>query len=1195
MLVLHLKKIEVQGFKSFADKIEIKFEKGITAIVGPNGSGKSNISDAIKWVLGEQSVKSLRGKKMQDIIFAGTDKRKPLSYTEVTITFDNKDGMIPLDYQEVAITRRMFRSGESEYYLNKNSCRLRDIRELFMDTGVGTDGYSIIGQGKVDEILSTRPEDRRAIFEEAAGIVKYKSKKTEAEKKLEKTHDNLDRIKDILFELKKQDKSLEGQAKKANFFMEVSKELKKIEVNLYIREIDSLQEEIEVSSRKIKELQSEIDTSLEEKNHIEANFTSMNIEIESLDKRINGKQDEKIEQLNKLNESKNQLKLLNEKEKYNIRDIMRWENEIEELKIEIKELRNLQAKILEEEKLDRKSLKAMQNNFNGENIALSNFKNDLQIIEKSLEMAKNKNMKKYNEIADKKNKINGIVSFEENISKRVLEIKKTIGTFKAEKENNKKSLKKIKMKKAKYAENTKVNEKLLSDIKSKKEDDENKLDTIITRLNGNKMELQDRISNFNMLKNMEEDYEGYYRSVKNLILASKKNSDLEDKIVGIIADLIKVEERYEKAIDIALGGRLQNIVTENESHAKVLVNYLRKNKLGRATFLPLTTIRGRTVKITSEDRKEYKILGLGSELISYDESYRGIIESLLGRTLIVEDLDQANKVARKFNYSFRIVTLEGDIVNPGGSITGGSMPKVSGNLLNRKHRISKLETEINKLKKDQRKLEEDESIYKAKLKESLKTLDFQEKKINQINIETIKIENEENKYENELERLDNSILGSKSEIGELKLQSEELEKDKEILSRGILKLENKNEDLKESIENQELDFKNKLEIKEDVERKVTDMKIKISLLENQLKNKEEKMDSIKSEVENKLSLKTEKKKELLDGRNEIDGILKKISSLELDTKEFSKLEKKKEESLKLLQGEKKQIMKSYYEEQNRLKEVNLKLSSFEKEKNDWDVKEAKEKLKLENLNMKLLEDYELIYHEAKDLFIEIEDLEEASKKVKKLKKEIKNLGIINLASIEEYKEVSGRLKFIKEQYEDLIDAKLDLQEVIKNMERKMEKQFLASFNEINYNFNEIFTVLFDGGRAELILEDMEDILTCGIEIQAQPPGKKFQNLSLLSGGEKSLAAVALLFSIIKMRPTPFCVLDEIDASLDEANIGRYTNYLKDFSDETQFIMITHRKSTMEMADVLYGVTMEEKGISKMISVKLTDDLDEIAI
>lgn len=1191
---MHLKKIEIQGFKSFADKIEIKFTEGITAIVGPNGSGKSNISDAIKWVLGEQSVKSLRGKKMQDIIFAGTDKRKPLGYTEVTITFDNKKGIIPVDYQEVAITRRMFRSGESEYYLNKNSCRLKDVKELFMDTGVGTDGYSIIGQGKVDEILSSRPEDRRSIFEEAAGIVKYKTKKIEAERKLEKTDGNLQRIKDILSELQNQSKTLKGQADKAYIFIELSNKLKELEVNLYIREMDRLKNDIEECKKEKIELQLNTKNIVKGKNKIEKNFMYMNTKIEKMDKKISITQDENIEILNKLNESKNQLKILNEKEKYNIKDMERTAKEIKRLNFEIAELEKTKLDVFGEEKFYTDKLKEIKKEFNTKSIVLNKLNGELELNEKIIEKNKNKNINLYNEIVDKKSKINGILSFEENISKRIVQIKDNVETLVYENKNNDKLLKEIKVIEQEHKGNIIKYNKSLMNIKMIIKEDEKKLDSIIKEINQNKIDLQDKISNFNLLKNMEEDYEGYYRSVKNLILASKRETELEDKIIGIVANLIKVEEKYEKAINVALGGRLQNIVTLNENHAKFLVDYLRKKNLGRVTFLPISTIQGRPIHINSKDREDYKILGLASELISYDEKYTNIIESLLGRTIIVENLNLANKVAKKFNYSLRIVTLQGDIINPGGSITGGSLPKVSGNLLNRKYRIENLKGEIDKLSKLQRNFEKEKIVLKSNLESNLNELKLQEKKLNDINIKIIKTENEGNKYEDELKRVNESIVEYEEEISNLKLESNQMIKDKDKLNKDIIELNMGNESLKENIKNAELGLKNKKETKENAEKEATDIKIQMGLLENKLTNKQEKIESIEDELKIKVELEKGKNKELIKGEKEISSILSEVSCLKSNLEELSNLEEEKENSFKLLQLEKDEFMKNYYKQQDKLKQINLKLGNIEKEKNHWDVKEAKQSVKLENINMKLLEDYELVYYEAKELLIEIEDLDNVSKEVKRLKNKIKGLGTINLGSVEEYKEVSERLEFISNQYGDLMKAKEDLQEVIKNMETKMKTQFLSSFNQINKNFNEIFSVLFDGGKAELILEDMENVLTCGIEIQAQPPGKKFQNLFLLSGGEKSLAAVALLFSILQMRPTPFCVLDEIDASLDDANINRYTNYLKDFSDETQFIMITHRKSTMEMADVLYGVTMEEKGVSKMISVKLTDDLDEIA-
>ena len=1194
MFNLHLKKVEIQGFKSFADKVEIEFKEGITAIVGPNGRGKSNISDAIRWVLGEQSVKTLRGNKMEDVIFSGTNIRKPLGYAEVTITFDNKDGIIPVDYQEVAITRRMFRSGESEYYLNKNSCRLKDVKEIFMDTGVGKDGYSIIGQGRVDEILSSRPEDRRNIFEEAAGIVKFKSKKIEAEKKLEKTEDNLIRIKDIILELEKQNDYLKEQSEKASTFIGLSSRLKELEVNLFIRNIDKIRKEIENFEEEKSKIQIQLDEIIDKKNKIEENLNLMKIKIKEMDLSVDNIQKEKIETSNQFNQCKNDLNLLEEKEKFYIKDIERLEKEIEDLKKKLGEIEKDKLLIIDEINNMEEERLSLKENFNQKKIKLEELNEKISLKEKTIEKDKDKVIDSYNLITDKKSKINSLNSFQDNINKRIEQIKKETKILIDEKNKFKESLREIEGSEGEKREEVINYNKSLTELRLEERNYKEKLDNLYKEINQNKVELQGRISNFNLLKNMQDDYEGYYKSVKNLMLACKKDEKLKNSLIGVVADLIKVEEKYEKAIDVGLGGSLQNIVTRDEKDAKFIIDYLRKNKLGRVTFLPISTIKGNPIHISQGDREKYNILGLGSELISYDVKYKNIMEYLLGRTIVVKNLDDAILAAKKYNYSFRIVSLDGDIINAGGSMTGGSLPKVSGNILNRRYRIETLKNEINNLSKTQSDLEREKLSLKSILENSSVELKEKEEGLQSLNIEVIKIENEKNKYSMELKRADESIEKYEDEIHKLNQELDEINIGKEKLNEELKELEKENNIIKDNIKDFVSQFEEEKIIREEAMGDVTDTKIQINLLESKLTNANEKLEGIKIETDNARKLIKEKNYESTNCQKEIGDIKNLMAEAEKKIRELLMIEKEKDKLFNQMKKEKDEFMKSYYLEQNRLKDINDKLNSLEKSKNNWDIKEAKYSVKLESINTKLLEDYELEYDEAVELLIEIEDLDNAYNEVEELKNKIKKLGTVNLSSIEEYKKTSERLGFITRQHNDLLKAKEDLKEVIIDMEAKMKEQFLFNFNKINESFNQVFSVLFDGGKADLVLEDEENILECGIEIKAQPPGKKLQSLTLLSGGEKSLTAVALLFAILEIKPTPFCILDEIDAALDEANISRYTSYLKSFSDETQFIMITHRKSTMEMADVLYGVTMEEDGISKIVSVKLTDNLEEIA-
>ncbi|WP_025641063.1 chromosome segregation protein SMC [Schnuerera ultunensis] len=1191
---MHLKKVEIHGFKSFADRIEIEFKEGITAIVGPNGSGKSNIADAIRWVLGEQSIKTLRGSKMEDVIFSGTDSRRPLGYTEVTITFDNKDGVIPVDYQEVAITRRMFRSGESEYYINKNSCRLKDIKELFMDTGVGKDGYSIIGQGRVDEILSTRPEDRRNIFEEAAGIVKYKTKKIEAEKKLEKTDSNLIRIKDLIYELSNQSENLKEQSEKATIFLQLSNRLKEIEVNLLIRKIDELEKEIDKSKREKEKLQIQMEQMVNKKNEIEEKFNLMKEKTTDLDSSIDSIEEEKAKTFNILNKNKSDLTLLEETEKFFIKDSERLSKEIKELNIRLKELEEEKLGLLNIKSKLGEELDLFEKDYHKKNINLKRLNEEIQLKEKEIEDKKGKAIEVYNLIRDKKSKINSYSSFKENIYKRINQVERDIESLLELEKTNRELLDKIEIEELDKQEEIIRESKYLASLRLEEKNFKDRLDILYKVINQNKADLQGMISNYNLLKNMEEDYEGYYKSVKNLMLACKKIVSLKSKVIGVVADLIKVEEKYEKAIDVGLGGSLQNIVTKDEGDAKYIIDYLRKNKLGRVTFLPISTIKGNPIYISPNDRKKYNILGLGSELVSYNYEYKDILEYLLGRTIVVEDLDDAIVVAKKYNYSYRVVTLKGDIINAGGSMTGGSLPKISGNLLNRKFRIEKIRKDINDLSKLQNSLEEEKNLLKLKIDDKIKTLKEQEEKLQNSNIEAIKIENEKNKTSMELERIDNSLIKYKDEIGKLNLELDRINKDEEKLKEDLNLIDEENKKAQEDIREMMLEFEKVKAIKEDVMKEVTDAKIQMNLIENKQVNNKEKIESVDTELENTVYLLEAKKEELLKKNIEIDNIANEMIRIQEEISKSSILKEKQDKDFMLLREEKDLLMKDYYFEQNRLNKINEEINELAKVINNWNLKETRYSVQLDNINGKLLEDYELEYKDAINLWIEIDDIDRATEKVKRLKNEIKKIGTVNLDSIEDYKMVKERLEFITKQHEDLLLAKENLYDVIADMESKMKEQFLYSFNNINEKFNEVFSILFNGGKASLVLEDEENILTCGIDIKAQPPGKKLQNLNLLSGGEKSLTAVALLFAILKIKPTPFCILDEIDAALDEANISRYTNYLKNFSHNTQFIMITHRKSTMEMADILYGVTMEEEGISKIISVKLTDNLEEIA-
>jgi len=1191
---LRLKKVEIQGFKSFADKTIIEIKDGITAIVGPNGSGKSNISDAIRWVLGEQSVKNLRGNKMEDVIFAGTNKRKALGYSEVTITFDNKSGQIPIEYIEVEVTRRMFRSGESEYYLNKNSCRLKDIRELFMDTGIGKDGYSIIGQGRIDEILSNRPEDRRSIFEEAAGIVKYKTKKEEAERKLEKTEGNIIRIKDLVFELSNQLEVLEVQSHKANRFTELYNRLKELEINIFIRDIKKINTQIEEINREKAVLEEEIVQKNNERTIIEDKFNLLKVDIEDLELNIEVCRDSNLNFVNEIDRNKSQLAIIHEKEKFYNKDIERITEEKNNLNTRLKDLEEMNVALEKELGSSKEEYSNLLLEYNKKTFELEKSLEVLENMEQTIEQEKNNMIKIYNNASDKRSELNSIASFSENIEKRIFQLNKEISNMSDEIKLSASKDKELSYRENELNNKTSTLKDEIEELKKLEQDCNRRLDLVNKKINLNNMELQSKVSSFKLLKNMEEGYEGYFKGVKSILKAAKKEARLNQGLIGIVADLIKVDERFERAIDVSLGSNIQNIVTKTEEDAKHIIEYLKHNKLGRITCLPLNIIKGNALNISSDDRDKFKILGLGHELMEFQFKYEDIFKFLLGRTIIIENIDYGIKFANKYNHTYRIVTLDGEVLNPGGSMTGGSHGDGGISLISRKSRIEKLDKEINLLNEEQNELEKERNSLLIHAKELREKIIKLEELIKNNQFSLINIKNQNEKYREEVIRLEEAIQKSKKEIESLNLETSDYYAKRKDLTDLLLKLEEENLNKKEAIKILTADYNNEKSIKEEKAKAITDMKIHINSIHSNINNINEKLTKNLSEIEEISNQLREKDGLMAFNQNNIEEMINSRAILDKSINELIVNEKTTKNELEKLIAHKDKIMEGFYSEQERLREINKEITEIERLMNSHEVKLARITVQLENYHKKLVDDYELGFEEALSYEVDIKNIQEAIVEVRRLKGEIKELGTVNLSSIEEYKNLNTRLDFILDQQRDLTNAKESLKEVIKDMEQKMKSQFLLNFNEINKNFQEVFKILFDGGQADLILEDNENILGSGIEIKAQPPGKKLQSLTLLSGGEKSLTAVALLFGILKLKPSPFCILDEIDAALDEANINRYTSYLKTICHDTQFVLITHRKTTMEIADVLYGVAMEEEGISKLISVKLKDYINEIA-
>ena len=1182
---MYLKRLEMYGFKSFADKATLEFMPGITTVIGPNGSGKSNISDCIRWVLGEQSMKSLRGTKSEDIIFAGTQSRKSLGYAEASIVIDNSDGKLPIEYSEAIVTRRIYRSGESGYFINKTPCRLKDILELFMDTGIGKDGYSIIGQGKIDEILSNKSEDRRNIFEEAAGIVKYRARKTESEKKLEQTKLNLLRINDIIAEIETNIGPLKTQSEKAKKFLSLRDELKDIEVGLFLYNIDNIKEKIKESLENIDIFETQKVKEEEKLSNHQLEKEDLKTKIDEIINLIEQTQNLGFESEKKKEQLTGKIKVNEERIENNKENYERYKNDIEELKT-----RN---SLLEEEKTQKLEKK--------ENLTKNKVKFDeelklkLEELEKYSETLSSKEI----EIEDKKKKV------EENIDLKY-EIVANVNAQNANIENLDKKEKELKADIQSTISELDMQRTVKEDLNKDfyiVESNRNKLATDIEQLEKNKEEYTKKISKFEDTLNLlqseyrikearhkflvetEKEKEGYIRSVKLLLDETEKNSDLRKGVNGVLANLISVKEDYQTAIEMALGGAIQNIVTDTEEQAKKLVNCLRTNNWGRASFLPISAIKGQ--KLNKFDSKGVDgVIGIASDLVGFDKKYEQIILNLLGKTVVVNNIDTAVNLAKKNSYSFKIVTLEGDIINPSGVISGGSVSKKTVNILGRGKEIKQLEKELKNLETKIEKTRNEKQEYENSIQENLTEYENKKNQMQEIQIvyatEKQKIDNvalEVLKLEAKLEKL------RQDDTNKLNSERESLKQLQEQLNEKLKTLDEETEKLNSEIEEFTKINKDNQKYIDDLNFDITNLKISVSSFDESQTSIDEMLERIENDVKTNLES-IENKVESM-GKIEIDNeaLQKDIEDIKQQIIDLSKEVSESTDKIDALKADRISKNEKLEALENNILEQTTTLEEIKNQINKIEIKKSKLELELEQIINKMWEEYELTPNNIAEVQ-KITNPNEVQKKVNSLRSQIRDLGPINVEAIKEYKELKERYDFMSEQRVDLEDSSNKLKKVIQEMTDTMKKQFSEQFKIINKNFGEVFTELFGGGKAELILEDEENILECGIQIHAQPPGKKLQNMMLLSGGEKAFTAIALLFAILKINPAPFCVLDEIEAALDDVNVYRFAEYLKRFSKQTQFLIITHRKGTMEAADTVYGITMEEKGVSKLLSMKI---------
>jgi len=1182
---MYLKSIEIQGFKSFANKITFEFQNGITGIVGPNGSGKSNVSDAVRWVLGEQSAKQLRGGNMQDVIFAGTETRKPQGFAYVAITLDNTDRRLSIDFDEVKVSRRLYRSGESEYMINDVPCRLKDVSELFFDTGIGQEGYSIIGQGQIEQILSGKPEDRRELFDEAAGITKFKKRKILSEKKLENERANLVRVSDILSELEKQVEPLKKQSEAAREYLRLKDELKKLEVNLFLRESDSLKSQLADLDQKENILKDDQEEANREAEQLKTDYEDLENLLTELDATLTSTR-EQISQYNmESGDLSGKINVLREQintEKMNTEHIESRLSAIEtETQNHVQSLNEYQTQKTE---MDRTSSDAEEKRKEAEKTLLSADEN-IMLLDQKIEDTKNAVIDAINERAELSAKGERYTAMMEQIQVRRSEVTQKLLKIKSDESVLEEQIAAENKKLEESGQNIKELEEQEKQGTEKTAECEREVIRLSKVLNDIHGEYQANSAKLESMRNLAERYDGYGNSIKHVM----ETRDRIRGIHGVVADLITVDKDYETAIETALGGKIQNVVTDSEETAKQLIEHLKKNKFGRATFLPLTSTGTAREWNPGDVMKEEGVIGLASSLVKTAPQYEGLVRYLLGRDIVVTDIDHAIAIERKYHYEYRMETREGELITPGGSISGGAFRNAS-NLLGRKREIEELEQATEKIL--------------VKSEETQKELDLANGELNAAKAENESLKQKkqdalllQNTIQSNLSRLtekkndvDDSSSDLDAEHRELENQITEINTGKQQLDTDMSGLEEKRSSMETSVSSLARELEEAKAGRENFASALSKAQIeasesrqKLSFIEENLKrvNEEigrltEERESLKSGTDESSKRIEEKKDEIDEAQASIDTIRQKISELNATVEET--LQKKESKS-----GEQKQ----FFEKRDA---ISSRISALDKDLFRIQSQHEKCEEKLGSHVSYMLSEYELTYDTAEPMRDEsLSDLSSLKKDIEGRKTDIRSLGNVNVNAIDDYKDVSTRYEFLKNQHDDLKKAEEALLNVIDELDKGMRKQFGEQFALIAKEFDKVFKELFGGGHGEIQMEQDVDMLEAGISIIAEPPGKKLQNMMQLSGGEKALTAISLLFAIQNLKPSPFALLDEIEAALDDSNVDRFAKYLRKLTDNTQFIVITHRRGTMVAADRLYGITMQEKGVSTLVSVKLIEN------
>lgn len=1185
---MYLKSIEVNGFKSFANKIVFKFNHGITCIVGPNGSGKSNVADAVRWVLGEQSAKSLRGSKMEDVIFSGTQLRKPQGSAYVAITLDNSDHSLPIDYNEVTVARRVYRSGESEYLINGTVSRLKDVYSLFFDTGIGKEGYSIIGQGQIEKILNGKPEERRELFDEAAGIVKFKKNKAAAEKSLEAERDNLSRVNDILKELEKQVGPLKEQSETARKYLAFKNELKNLDVNAFLLEIEKIRTALEEDQKRLQIVNDDIEVNKQDYEQTKEEYEQIENTIEQLNSIIDSSKNEIHE--NKLAKE-------------------RAEGEINVINQQIITLKMNDKNIHEQIDRINSQIEAGERELSEYTSQKGNLDTSTSDVEAALEEARKKSsdMAKYidecqqeienckadiieymHESGTLQAKVGRYDAMLENINFRKTQLNQRLLQFKSDDAGDKKELESLEGQLEELEENVKVIISGLDQATDQLNDNQNRNKTNRELIHNTNEKLSATKSKMEALRNITERYDGYGNSIRRVMEQKQWNPG----IIGVVADIITVKQEYEVAVETALGGSIQNIVTEDDATAKRMISYLKTNRLGRATFLPLNSITDRG-SVRSDVLKEKGVIGVASDLVEVDPKFNTLAKNLLGKILVVDNIDNAIAVARKNNQSLRLVTIEGELINPGGSMTGGAF-RNSSNLLGRKRELDELKEQIDNLKSTAAKAASLDEKLKVQRDQLRTDIDKFNAELQQAYLRKNTLTMSIDQVKEKLAESEKVLVSIDKEISELNSQISEINNNKNSLADNNKKHEQMRIEAEARIDELESHSQENKDKLAEANAKVSELMIEfnsirqrddfivenIRRIEIDLDKYREELESFTSRVESSFAEITELEDKITSIKSDIESKTIHISDNESKVAEFSE----KREELQL----------SHKEFFAKREELSEKIAGLEKDSYKLTSIIEKNSEKSDELSSYMWEEYEITYSTAKEMRDEnLPELPALKKEITAVKAKIKSLGDVNVNAIDDYKEVSERYEFLKGQHDDIVSAETNLVNIISELEKSMQEQFAEKFKEIQVMFDKVFKELFGGGRGALELVDTEDLLETGIRIIAQPPGKKLQNMMQLSGGEKSLTAIALLFAIQSLKPSPFCLLDEIEAALDDSNVRRFAKYLNRLTKDTQFIVISHRKGTMEAADILYGITMQEKGVSTLVSVNLIEgDLDK---